>query len=150
MNIISIPFEWDFNISPIAIFQFPVDLSRLKDESNSMSEFPCFMINLNSGELIGVSEEIATGDAYIYEISSSWIVEGKDWWLGYNESTDESYSQFQGQEVGNSINELLNSKSGFVEIVNLVCDLARNKDLREFKMDGLYQKYIDNEDSPSL
>ena len=37
MKKISIPFVWDFELPSVAIFQFPIDLARLNDESNDMS-----------------------------------------------------------------------------------------------------------------
>jgi len=147
---VTVPFVWNFDLSPIAIFQFSIDLARLNDESNDMSEFPVFIINLKSGELLGVSQEIATGDAYLYENSASWIVEGQGWWIGYNESEGQDYQQFSDSTIFESVKNLLEVNNGFKDIVNSVCDLARNKDLHDLKMDGLYQKYISNEDSPSL
>ena len=150
MKKISIPFVWDFELPSVAIFQFPIDLARLNDESNDMSEFPAFIVDLKTGDVLGVSQEIATGDAYLYENSSSWIVEGKNWWIGYNESEDQDYYQFSDDQTGLSLKALLEDQKGFQSIVSAVCDLARSEDLHDLKMDGLYQQHIDNEESPSL
>jgi len=53
MKKIEIPFTWTYDLPSIVFMQFQVDLARLNDESNSMSEYPCFCIDLKTGEILG-------------------------------------------------------------------------------------------------
>ena len=93
MKKIELPFKWNYDLPSIVLFQFQIDLAQLNDESDDMSEFPYFFIDLNSGEVVGVSDEIATGDAYQYSSSANWLIEGNNWWIGFSESMDETYLQ---------------------------------------------------------
>ena len=151
MNKINLPFSWEYNLPSIVAFQFKIDLEKLADESNDMSEFPSFFIDLLTGEILGVSDEIATGNAYMYD-NINWLIEGNGWWIGYNESTDETYSQLPNKELETKLLDLFESnKQGFFEqIITSVCDYAREHDLTNLKSDGIYNDKINNDDSPSL
>ena len=150
-NKIKLPFNWDYNLPSVAVFQFKIDLEKLADESNDMSEFPSFFIDLSTGEILGVSDEIATGDAYMYD-NVNWLIEGNGWWIGYSESLDEKYAQLPNKDLEIQLLDLFetNKQGQFEHIVNLVCDFARENDLKKLKSEGIYGDKINNEDSPSL
>ncbi len=152
MKKVELPFKWNYDLPSIVLFQFQIDLAQLNDESNGMSEFPYFFLDLKSGEIVGVSDEIATGDAYQYSSSANWLIEGDNWWIGYSESMDETYLQIPDADIQDEIFSLfdLNGRENFNSIVAAVCDFARKEDLNDFKVDGKYQKYIHNDESPSL
>ena len=152
MKKIELPFKWNYDLPSIVLFQFQIDLAQLNDESNDMSEFPYFFIDLKSGEIVGVSDEIATGAAYQYSSSANWLIEGDNWWIGYNESEDETYLQISDLGIQDEIFSLFdsNGRENFNSIVAAVCDFARNEDLHDCKVDGKYQKHIHNDGSPSL
>ena len=152
MKKIELPFKWNYDLPSIVLFQFQIDLAQLNDESNDMSEFPYFFLDLKSGEIVGVSDEIATGAAYQYSSSANWLIEGNNWWIGYSESMDETYIQIPDSGIQEEIFSLFdsNGRENFNLIVATVCDFARKEDLHDFKVDGKYQKYIHNEESPSL
>jgi len=117
-----------------------------------MSEFPCFYLDLKTGEILGVSDEIATGDAYQYSSSVNWLIEGDNWWAGYSESMGETYLQIPDSGIQDEIFSLFdsNGRENFNTIVAAVFHFARNEDLHDCKVDGIYQKYIHNDGSPSL
>ena len=152
MKKIEIPFTWTYDLPSIVFMQFQVDLARLNDESNSMSEYPCFCIDLKTGVILGVSAEIATGDAYEYESSANWNVEGQGWMIGYNESEDVNYDDIPNESIKDEVIQLFdfNGQGFFSQIVCVVCDYARVEDLRECTLDGLYDEHIHNEDTSSL
>jgi|LauGreSuBDMM15SN_2_FD.fasta_scaffold33708_2 hypothetical protein len=152
MKKIELLFKWNYNLPSIVLVQFQIDLAKLNDESYDMSEFPCFYLDLKTGEILGVSDEIATGDAYQYSSSPYWLIEGNNWWIGYNESEDETYLQISDSGIQDEIFSLFdsNGRENFNAIVAAVCDFARNEDLHDCKVDGIYQKYIHNDGSPSL
>jgi len=152
MKPIDLPVSWAYDLPSVVFIQFQIDLAKLNDESNDMSEFPCFCIDLKTGELLGISAEIATGDAYEYESSANWLVEGDGWWIGYNESMDEPYDNISNAAIKDEVIQLFDFKgqSFFSQVVALVCDVARTEDLRDLPLDGLYAKYINNDEAPSL
>ena len=51
MKKIELPFKWNYDLPSIVLFQFQIDLAQLNDESNDMSEFPYFFLDLKTGEI---------------------------------------------------------------------------------------------------
>ncbi len=152
MNKIVLNFDWNFDIPSVARFQFQIDLDKLGDESGDMSEYPCFYIDLASGEILGVPSEISCGDGYRYLDSSSWLIVSDGWWIGYSESLDELYSNLPESKMNDELIEIFDYKraNNFNIIVDKVCDYARINNLRETKCAGLFDQYINNYDVPSL
>ena len=151
-NTIDLEFEWKFNIPSVARFQFQIDLDKLGDESSDMSEYPCFYIDLASGKILGVPAEISCGNGYRYENSASWLIVSNGWWIGYNESLDELHSNLPESKMNDELIELFDYKhaNNFNTIVDKVCDCARINNLTETKNTGLFDRYINNYDVPSL
>lgn len=145
MHKITLPFSWTSKSDSIAVFSFPVDLEKLNSLEIEPSEFPCFYIDLKDGNILGVSEEISSGKAYRYINSSSYLVEGKNWWIGYNESEDEEYLTASDDEIKKVI-----TQNNFNNIVDSVCEYARKNNLGNLNCDNLYVKFINNEDAPYL
>ena len=152
MNKIVLNFDWKFNLPSVARFQFQIDLDKLNDESTDMSEYPCFYIDLASGKILGVPAEISCGDGYRYLESASWLIVSDGWWIGYNESLDEQYSNLPKSQMNSDLLELFDYKNAnnFNLIVDEVCDYARNNNLKDIKCTGLFDKYINNYDAPTL
>jgi hypothetical protein len=152
MNKIVLNFDWKFNLPSVARFQFQIDLDKLNDESADMSEYPCFYIDLASGKILGVPAEISCGDGYRYLESASWLIVSDGWWIGYNESLDEQYSNLPESPMNSELLELFDYKNAnnFNLIVDEVCDYARNNNFKDIKCTGLFDKYINNYDAPSL
>jgi hypothetical protein len=148
MKKIELPFRFVEGSQSVACFQFPVDMQALSDESFEVSEFPCFFLDLRTGEVLGVSQEISCGKAIRYENSESWLVEGNGWWIGFSESEGADFIEASNEDLKLFLESELTAS--FKSIVEDVLELSRKNDLSELGIDGLYQKYIDNEDSPSL
>jgi len=152
MNTIVLNFDWDLKIPSVARFQFQIDLDKLGDESSDMSEYPCFYINLASGEILGVPAEISCGDGYRYLDSASWLIVSDGWWIGYNESLDELYSNLPESKMNDELIELFDYKhaNNFNTIVDKVCNFARSNNLKDIKNTELFDQYINNDDVPYL
>lgn len=152
MNTIKLNFDWNYNIQSVARFQFQIDLDKLGDDSADMSEYPCFYINLASGEILGVPSEISCGDGYRFVDSASWLIVSEGWWIGYNESLDERYCNVPESKMGDELFEIFDWKNAnnFNEIVDKVCDFARKNNLKKYNCAGLFDEYINNYDVPSL
>ena len=152
MNKIVLNFDWKYKLPSVARFQFQIDLDKLGDESGDMSEFPCFYIDLATGEILGVPSEISCGDGYRYSSCASWLIASDGGWIGYNESLDEQYSNLPESKLNDEFIELFenNHSNNFNEIVDKVCDYARSTNLKDKKCTGLFDKYINNYDVPSL
>lgn len=148
MKKIELPFQFDAGDHSVACFQFPVDMQALSDESFEVSEFPCFFLDLRTGEVLGVSQEISCGKALRYENSESWLVEGNGWWIGFSESEGADFIEAPNEEIKVFLESQITST--FKAVVENVLELSRDTDLTKLAIDGLYQKYINNEDSPSL
>ena len=71
---------------------------------------------------------------------------------GTNESLDEQYSNVPESQMNNELLELFDYKNAnnFNLIVDEVCDYARNNNFKDIKCTGLFDKYINNYDAPSL
>jgi hypothetical protein len=145
MHKIELPFIWSSKLPSIALFSFPVNLEKLSTLDIEPSEFPVFFIDLRDGSILGVSEEISSGKAYRYPNNGSFLIEGKGWWYGYNESEDEEYFESMDSEIKNLL-----SNNNFEIIIDCICEYARKNNLSQLKCDGLYTNCINNEESPSL
>lgn len=153
MNTIELNFKWIFDLPSVAVLQFQTDLERLSDDSGDLSEFPSFFIDLKTGELLMIGDEIAGGNAYQYENSTNWLIEGKGWWIGYSESEMDYLVNLPDMSVKDKLLDIFEpeKQNNFNDIVSKVCDMARGNKLKALNnVTGLYPKLINNDDAPSL
>ncbi len=150
MKKVDLNFKWDFNLSSIVALQFQIDLASF-DYDDEMSEFPVVFLDLKSGEILQISDEVASGKAKLYPNAKNWLVEGKGWWIGYNGSDMEYVAQLPNPTLKKELIDLFEKEENFNKIINEVFSLAKGGGLNSLnKALGVYQKHIDNEDAPSL
>lgn len=163
MKKIQLPFKWTFDLPPVAFFQFMLDYEKAGDaEDQTYDEYPSFIIDLSSGELLWVHKCISNGDAYEYETLSNWMIEGKGWWIkvgGYDENDSE---RFPDEKTAAEVKELFSPegsyKAVFSKVVEMVCDAGRQNKTEFEKLSDYYKnpfkkvyaKHINNEECITL
>jgi len=150
---ITMPFNWHFTLAGIVAVQFQLDLSRLNSDDGDISEFPVFMIDLKTGELLMVDDIISSGEAYQYDGATNWLVEGLGWWIGYSDSDCEYKINIPDESMKAGLLNLFENRGlgGFNALVSEVCELGRKEDLSSLsRVTGLYAKLINNDDAPGL
>ena len=137
MKKIKLPFYWNLDFNPIIYIQFP---TMGNCESSS------FFMDLRTGEIIGVSEDISLGECTRNENNPSFIIEGNGWWIGHDSSEELDFLE------GDSKLEEIFTWENINLILNQLIEFSKRgefKDLAFFNSD-LYETHIKNEKSPIL
>ncbi len=148
MNKIKLPFIWSSNLPSIALITFSVYSGKLNFPVDELSPpFTGFYIDLKDGQILGVNPDISSGNAYRYPHCESFLIEGKGWWIGFNELDSEPDYFFSSDiEIENIL-----TRVNFNFIVDNVCNFARENNLNDFISTGdMYMNFIGNDDCPTL
>ena len=162
---INMPFEWQFQLPSIVNISFQLDCNKLENDNGDVYEFPSIIIDLKTGQIYAASEIIKSGLAWRYNAAERWLVEGKDWWIGFTETTGEYMENIKDESIKNELLLLFQGEGhqmfetgALTNIIDNVCELAREKNLLnlpditpyDFYELEIYKQKINNESPPML
>ena len=153
MTKIKIPFDWNLDIPAVTEFTFQMDSEKAGDTEGDMDEFISFIVDLKSGEILWVHDYLEDGIAFPYASSYYIFVVGNGWYIG--DDGGEDYQLYPSDDAKAEIDNYFDSPTwlkkdgGYWNIVEQVCELGSNGELKNIKISGeyneVYEKYIKTE-----
>ena len=154
MTKIKIPFDWNLDIPAVTEFTFQMDSEKAGDTNGDMEEFISFIVDLKTGALLWVHDYLKDGIAFPYKSTYHIYIIGNSWYLGHDGS--EGYELSPSENVKTEIDSYFNwsnaplaDDGSFFNIVEQVCELGSNGELKNIKISGeyneVYEKYIKTE-----
>jgi hypothetical protein len=75
---------------PVFLFNFTVDLNNLGyEDSGDAAESCTFLLNIQSGEVLYVDQQIADGNMNVFLNADQWYVSGQGFTVGYDMNEDD-------------------------------------------------------------
>lgn len=133
---------------PVFLFNFTVDLNNLGyEDSGDAAESCTFLLNIQSGEVIYVDQQIADGNMNVLLNADQWYVSGQGFTVGYDMNEDDEMDDLND---GLTIDEYEMFKDYFLTrgnfnfICQAVCDLSRRDDLNSITEMEILDTFRDN------
>jgi hypothetical protein len=133
---------------PVFLFNFTVDLNNLGyEDSGDAAESCTFLLNIQSGEVIYVDQQIADGNMNVLLNADQWYVSGQGFTVGYDMNEDDEMDDLND---GLTIDEYEMFKDYFLTrgnfnfICQAVCDLSRQDDLNSITEMEILDTFRDN------
>lgn len=133
---------------PVFLFNFTVDLNNLGYEDTGDCDETCtFLLNIQTGEVVYVDQQIADGNMNVYFNSEQWYISGQGFTLGFDMNEDDEMDELNegltNDEYETYKNYFLTS-GNFNFICQAVCDLARQIDLNSITDMEILDSFRDN------
>lgn len=133
---------------PVFLFNFTVDLNNLGyEDSGDAAESCTFLLNIQSGEVIYVDQQIADGNMNVLLNADQWYVSGQGFTVGYDMNEDDEMDDLND---GLTIDEYEMFKDYFLTrgnfnfICQAVCDLSRQEELNSISEMEILDSFRDN------
>lgn len=133
---------------PVFLFNFTVDLNNLGyEDSGDAAESCTFLLNIQSGVVIYVDQQIADGNMNVLLNADQWYVSGQGFTVGYDMNEDDEMDDLND---GLTIDEYEMFKDYFLTrgnfnfICQAVCDLSRQEELNSISEMEILDSFRDN------
>ncbi len=131
-----------------------MDSEKAGDANGDLEEFISFIVDLKTGALLWVHDCLIDGIAFHYKSTNHIYIIGKSWYIGHDGSED--YELLPNENFKTKIDSYFNcsnapfaDESSFFNIVEQVCELGSNVELKNIKTvddyNEIYQKNIKTE-----
>lgn len=132
----------------VFLFNFTVDLNNLGyEDSGDASETCTFLLNIQSGEVLYVDQQIADGNMNVFLNADQWYVSGQGFTIGYDTNEDDEMDDLNEGltfEEYEQFKDYFLTSGNFNLICQAVCDLSREEDLNSITDIEILDSFRDN------